>query len=102
MTAYRTEAGRFGSASIRCPESGSVLTTLRAETCFRDSTAVIEYTLYSDSETIDLSVSVNWQEAHHVLKLGFDTGIDVDAVSAESAGMAEGSSARNAATSRAP
>lgn len=40
---------------------------------FRQSEAVVEYTLYRSKAAIDISVRVNWQEAHHMLKLGFDT-----------------------------
>lgn len=80
---YRTEAGRFGNAELHVHEHGDVLATIRATSRFRDSEAIQELTLYRDIELIDLRLHVNWQEAHHVLKLMFNTRIQEGAATYE-------------------
>ncbi|MBP8131179.1 MAG: alpha-mannosidase [Candidatus Hydrogenedentes bacterium] len=76
VTGYRVEAGRFGHAQLRLVEHGDVLATVQAVSHWRASTAVQEVTLYRDLPVIDCFLRVNWQEAHCVLKLAFESRID--------------------------
>jgi alpha-mannosidase len=72
---YRIEAGRFGNARLQVVETGDVLATLQIESSFGNSQAIQELTLYRDTPRIDSRIQVNWQEAYHMLKIGFDTHI---------------------------
>lgn len=73
---YRVEAGRFGRARLRLVENGDVLATIQVESFFGQSQAIQELTLYRDTPQIDCHLRVNWQEAHHLLKIGFETRIE--------------------------
>lgn len=73
---YRVEAGRFGQAHLKLAEHGDVLATVRITSRFANSTAIQDVTLYRESDIIDLELRVNWQEQHHLLKLGFETRIE--------------------------
>lgn len=72
---YRVEEGRFGDARLRIVEDGPVLSTLRAESRFNRSTAISEVTLYRNLDMIDCRFRINWQEAHRVLKLAYETRV---------------------------
>lgn len=72
---FNIEAGRFGQARLRLVEEGDVLATIEITTRFGRSEALLELTVYRDDPRIDLKLRVNWQEAYHALKLGFDTAI---------------------------
>jgi alpha-mannosidase len=72
---FNIEAGRFGQARLRLVEKGDVLATIEITTRFGKSHAIQELTIYRDLPRIDLQMRVNWQEAYHALKLGFDTTI---------------------------
>ena len=72
---YRIEAGRFGQARLRVVEEGNVLATIEIRSTFADSQATQELTLYRDTPRIDCKISVNWQGAYQMLKLGFNTNI---------------------------
>ncbi len=72
---YRIEAGRFAEARLQVVEEGDVLATIQIQSRFGKSSAMQELTLYRDSPRIDCNLSVNWQEAYHMLKVGFDTNI---------------------------
>jgi alpha-mannosidase len=73
---YRTEAGRFGGAAFALEESGEVQATLRISSRFRQSEAIQRITIYRESPVIDVDFRINWQEAHHALKLCFETNIE--------------------------
>lgn len=72
---WRAEQGRFGGASVAVAESGAVLGRVRSIAQFGASRAITEYTLYRDSDVIDVQLRVNWQEAYTVLKWVFGTGL---------------------------
>lgn len=72
---YRIEAGRFGQARLKLVEEGDVLATIQIQSRFGNSSAVQELTLYRDAPRIDCHVSVNWQAAYQMLKIGFETCI---------------------------
>lgn len=80
VSEWRVERGRFGGAALSIAESGEVLGCIRAHSHFGQSTAITEYTLYRESEIIDITLRVNWQEPYTFLKWQFDTAI-ADAVS---------------------
>lgn len=73
---YRVEAGRFGQAQLRLVEEGDVLATVRIISRFGASEAIQDVTLYRDSDVIDCSFRVNWQEQYRMLKLAFETRIE--------------------------
>lgn len=80
---YRVEAGRFGNARLEVVEEGEVLATVRATSRFGNSTAVMEYTLYRELDTIDCRLRVNWQESYRMLKACFATRVEDGAANAE-------------------
>ncbi|GMV92656.1 MAG: hypothetical protein AMXMBFR82_24340 [Candidatus Hydrogenedentota bacterium] len=72
---YRTEAGRFGNAKLELLECGDVRATVRVQSRFRDSLADQFVTIYRESDTIDCTFRINWQERYTMLKLAYETGI---------------------------
>lgn len=80
VTEWRVERGRFGGAALSVAESGDVLGCVRAHSRFGDSSAITEYTLFRESEIIDIRVRVNWQEPYTFLKWQFESTLH-DAVS---------------------
>ena len=72
---WRAERGRFGGASLHVAESGDVLGRVVARSAFGASSAITEYTMYRDSDLIDVRVRVNWQESYTILKWIFEANM---------------------------
>jgi alpha-mannosidase len=71
VLAFRDEIGRFGQAKIVVEEEGPVRAGLLVESHWGNSTLWQKVYLYRDIDTIDCSLTVNWQEQARMLKLGF-------------------------------
>jgi alpha-mannosidase len=65
------EIGSFGNARVKLLEVGPVLAKLRSVSSFEASTLTQDFTLYRDSERIDVHVTVDWHGKHQLLKLMF-------------------------------
>ena len=76
VTEWRVEAGRFGGARIDVAEpAGAVLATVRSVSSWNKSAAIMETTLYRDTDVIDCFLRVNWQEQYTLLKLVWETAV---------------------------
>ena len=68
---FRTEVGRFGDASVTLVEDGPLRSTLRATSRWGRSELRQDFSLWRDRPGVDVSVRLNWQEHHKMLKLSF-------------------------------
>ena len=73
---FRDEVGCFEKATARIVEQGDVLATIQVKSTYGKSSVIQEYTLYRDDPRIGIHLKVNWQEAYHMLKIGWDTTIE--------------------------
>ncbi|WP_256758871.1 alpha-mannosidase [Cohnella sp. WQ 127256] len=64
-------SGEFEAVSVKLIERGSVKSVIRAESRFGHSQLIQQFTMYADSEQIDVDVTVDWRERHRLLKLHF-------------------------------
>jgi alpha-mannosidase len=75
IAAWRDEVGRFGGASLRVVERGESRATLRIDTSWGRSRARQEFTLYRDTPRIDVTLGLDWQEPHRMLKLSVPVAV---------------------------
>ncbi len=85
INGYRTEMGRFGSASIHHRMDSAINATLHVTSGFGKSTQETWLTLQRGLPTINMRTRINWQEQYACLKLAFETGLAKPVASCESA-----------------
>ncbi len=68
--------GAFTATSIKLIAHGPVKSVMRVTSAYGSSTLVQDFTLYPDSDQIDVRVTVDWREQHKVLKLLFPVNLD--------------------------
>jgi len=74
-TSFRDETGKFAGASVKTIETGPLRATLRVTSFYERSTLQQDFTLYRDRSGVDVSLKLNWQEQHKILKLAFPVNI---------------------------
>ncbi len=70
---FRREEGSFGNAKAELVESGEVYARLRITSSFGKSLIKQYVTMYRDLPGLYFSYTVEWNEAHRMLKLSFPT-----------------------------
>jgi alpha-mannosidase len=64
-------AGQFKASQVALVENGPVCSTIQIDSEFAKSTMTQYVTMYNNSDRIDISYVVNWQERNKTLKLQF-------------------------------
>jgi alpha-mannosidase len=72
---FRDEAGRFTDAEVRLIEEGPLRATLRVISYYGHSMLRQDFTLYRNQPGAEVSVMLNWQERHKLLKLAFPVNV---------------------------
>jgi alpha-mannosidase len=68
---YKDEIGHFTAKSVKLVEHGPVKSVIRVVSEYGKSTLVQDFTMYRETNQIDVHVTVNWQEQFKMLKLKF-------------------------------
>ncbi len=68
-------AGEFGDAHVRLVEHGPVKAVVRVTSRYGASWLSHDFAMYPDSDQIDVSVTLNWQEQMKMLKLRFPVNV---------------------------
>lgn len=68
---FKEEVGTFKAKQVKLVEHGPVKSVIRVISEYGKSTLVQDFTMYRDKNTIDVHVTVNWQEQFKMLKLKF-------------------------------
>ena len=82
VAAYDQEEGRFGQATLTVCESGPERARMEIETTYHGSRILQNFSLWRDSTSLDVQVTVDWREKQKVLKLGFASVLAHGAVTA--------------------
>ncbi|HET7628122.1 MAG TPA: glycoside hydrolase family 38 C-terminal domain-containing protein [Bacillales bacterium] len=75
VLSYRDECGTFKAKSVKRVEHGPVKSVIRVTSEFGKSTLVQDFTMYRELNTVEVDVTVNWQEQMKVLKLKFPVNL---------------------------
>lgn len=78
---YGARLEDFTPTGMEITEDGCHRTTVKVTYTFRRSQLTLYYTFYQNAPYWDVRYVVNWNEAHTVLKLAFDTGCEALSVS---------------------
>lgn len=76
VVSFRDEVGRFRQATFSVEEEGPVRVGLGVTSHWGSSTLLQRVYLYRDLDTIDCSLTVNWQEHRKMFKLSFTLQLD--------------------------
>jgi alpha-mannosidase len=68
---YDDEIGVFKAIRLKLVEHGPVKSVIQVTSVYEKSTLIQDFTMYPDSDQIDVHVTVNWQEQFKLLKLRF-------------------------------
>lgn len=69
-------AGEFQAARVALIENGPVRATLRVESAWGSSTLVQDFSLYPDSNQVEVRCRVDWHEERKMLKLRFPLNLN--------------------------
>ncbi|HOL54638.1 MAG TPA: glycoside hydrolase family 38 C-terminal domain-containing protein [bacterium] len=73
---FKEEIGSFSNAKIKITENGPDKGTIRVESFYNNSTVIQEFTLYRELKSVEVKVTVNWNEKLKMLKLRFPINIE--------------------------
>jgi alpha-mannosidase len=83
VTAFRTECGRFGDASLKLVESGPERVVIRGKSFYGKSTLIQDYIVYQGLPWIEVRVIVDWHEQLKLLKFTFPVNVQKPTASFE-------------------
>ena len=72
---FDREIGSFRAQSLKLVEHGPVKSTIRVVSVYGDSSLVQDITLYPQGRQIDIAATLDWREAHRLLKLRFPVNV---------------------------
>ena len=73
---YNKDIGSFGNAKFEIVETGTMRATLKVESSYNDSVLVQYYSLYKDSDKVEVRCKTLFKEDYKLLKLTFPVAID--------------------------
>ncbi len=73
---YNKDVGRFGNAEFEAVEEGTLRATLRVKSFYNNSVLVQFYSLYKDSDRVEVRCKTFFKEDYKILKLTFPTSIE--------------------------
>ena len=73
---YNKDIGEFGKPEFRVVETGTLRATLKVTTRYNDSTVSQYYTLYKDSEKIEVKCKIDFREKYKIAKLCFPMNVE--------------------------
>ena len=82
---WRVEEGRFRAETIELLEIGDVKATLRVRSAYNRSRVDQFLTLYRETDAIDYRLRIHWHEAYRMLKLVYETELDVGSADCDTA-----------------
>ncbi|HZJ09717.1 MAG TPA: glycoside hydrolase family 38 C-terminal domain-containing protein [Trueperaceae bacterium] len=68
-------AGEFTATSVERVEDGDVRATLRVKSAYNSSTLIQDFSLYRDSDLIEVRARLDWREPNMALKLRFPVNV---------------------------
>ncbi|MEE0692882.1 MAG: glycoside hydrolase family 38 C-terminal domain-containing protein [Lachnospiraceae bacterium] len=74
VTGFMDYVGSFTAERIQVLESGPVKSSLRVISKYASSEMIQDFSLYANSDKVDVKVKVRWNEKHKILKLAFPAG----------------------------
>lgn len=83
VKSFEDEAGMFGNAVIKKIEEGPLRAITRVISTYGSSTMSTDWILYSDAKSIEVKVTLNWNERLKMLKFSFPADIDSPEVTCE-------------------
>lgn len=73
---FNKDVGSFGNAKIDIVETGTLCATIRVKTYYNNSELTQLYTLYKDSDKVEVQCKTNFKEDYKILKLCFPVAVD--------------------------
>lgn len=73
---FNKDIGSFGKAEIDVVDKGTLRATIRVKTYYNDSELTQFYTLYKDSDKVEVKCKTSFKEDYKILKLAFPVAID--------------------------
>lgn len=73
---FNKDIGRFGNAEFKIIETGTLCATLRVKTHYNNSALVQFYTLYKDSDKVEVRCKTLFKEDYKILKLTFPVALN--------------------------
>lgn len=73
---YNKDIGSFGNAEIEVIEAGTLRATIKVKTHYNESELTQYYTLYKDSDKVEVKCKTSFKENYKILKLSFPVAID--------------------------
>lgn len=85
VKSFEDEAGTFGNATIKTVEGGPLRAITRVISAYGSSTLTTDWILYAETRSLEIKVTVNWNEKLKMLKFSFPADIDSPEITCETA-----------------
>lgn len=72
---FNKDVGSFGNAEFTVEETGTLRATLRVKSYYNNSVLIQYYTLYKDSDKVEVRCKTSFKEEYKILKLAFPVAI---------------------------